>query len=147
MYDLDDPPLRDNAHSEKIVRQQYGVEAPRGARLTMNGRPGTLIGFVESHLLVRFDDAEEDLEAHPTWEIVWQREAPCPTGYGAITTDWLGGPCPACVAEIMSAPEPPCPPDCRCCAQHAPDFTVCEFHPHRAGQCCDCCVDCRSYAV
>lgn len=53
------------------VRRTYGVDPKVGQRITVNGRPGTIIRPQSDpkYLRVRFDDAKAPMNAHPTWEV------------------------------------------------------------------------------
>lgn len=55
--------------SAEYVRRYYGVNYKRGDRLTMDGRPGTLVSFPEQYLGVRFDGDKHTSRCHPTWRI------------------------------------------------------------------------------
>ena len=46
----------------------------RGDRLTMDGRPGTLVSFPGARLGIRFDGDKFTSPCHPTWRI--ERENP-----------------------------------------------------------------------
>ena len=60
--------------SAEYVRRYYGVDYKRGDRLTVEGRPGTLISFPGQYLGIRFDGEKRTSRAHPTWEVA--RETP-----------------------------------------------------------------------
>lgn len=56
--------------SAEYVRRYYGVDYKRGDRVTVDGRPGTIVSFPEQYLGVRFDDFPKvALRAHPTWRV------------------------------------------------------------------------------
>lgn len=55
--------------SAEYVRRSYGVDYKRGDRLTMDGRPGTLVSFPGSSLGIRFDGDKHTSRCHPTWRI------------------------------------------------------------------------------
>lgn len=58
--------------SAKFVRDYYGVPAYRGGRVTVNGKPGTIISFPDQYINVRFDDGTVR-RCHPTWEVNYER--------------------------------------------------------------------------
>lgn len=55
--------------SAKYVRDFYGVDYKRGDRLTVEGRPGTLVSFPQQYLGIRFDGETRTSKAHPTWKV------------------------------------------------------------------------------
>jgi len=55
--------------SAEYVRNYYGVDYKRGDRLTVEGRPGTLVSFPGQYLGVRFDGEKHTSRCHPTWEV------------------------------------------------------------------------------
>jgi hypothetical protein len=55
--------------SAEYVRRYYRVPAKRGMRVTVDGKPGTIIGFRHQYLRVRFDGDKHALNAHPTWRV------------------------------------------------------------------------------
>jgi len=59
--------------SAAYVRLYYDVDYKRGDRLTVDGRPGTLVSFPGQYLGVRFDGDKHTSRAHPTWRV--EREA------------------------------------------------------------------------
>lgn len=63
------------------IREYYGVPAKRGMRVTMTGRPGTIVASSRTsmHLRVRFDNAPEYISlVHPTWEIAYIKDGDRP---------------------------------------------------------------------
>ncbi len=57
-------------------RRHYGVPARREMRVTVDGRPGTIIGAEGGHLKVRFDGPyypasgrRRIYSCHPTWKV------------------------------------------------------------------------------
>ena len=55
--------------SAEYVRRTYGVDYKRGDRLTIDGRPGTLVSFPDQYLGIRIDGEKRTSRAHPTWRI------------------------------------------------------------------------------
>jgi len=55
--------------SAKYVRDYYGVGYKRGDRLTVDGKPGTLVSFPGQYLGIRFDGEKVTSRAHPTWHV------------------------------------------------------------------------------
>jgi hypothetical protein len=55
--------------SAEYVRRYYNVAYKRGDRLTVEGRPGTLVSFPGQYLGVRFDGERITSRCHPTWEV------------------------------------------------------------------------------
>lgn len=55
--------------SAEYVRATYGVDYKVGDRLTMDGRPGTLVSFPHQYLGIRFDGETKVSHCHPTWRI------------------------------------------------------------------------------
>lgn len=53
------------------IRRHYGVAPRVGQRITMNGKPGTIIRprGDPAHLRVRFDGQRHTSNVHPTWEV------------------------------------------------------------------------------
>lgn len=48
------------------VRRAYQVPAKVGSRVDVSGRPGTIVGFRNGKLRVRFDGDPQIYNAHPT---------------------------------------------------------------------------------
>ena len=59
------------------IREQYGVPARRGMRVTVYGNPGVISGSSPTnlHLLVRFDGNVFSVPCHPTWRVTYHPEA------------------------------------------------------------------------
>lgn len=55
--------------SADYVRGHYGVTYKVGDRLTVDGRPGTLVSFPGQYLGIRFDGQRHTSRAHPTWRV------------------------------------------------------------------------------
>lgn len=54
----------------EYVRRAYGVDYKVGDRVTVDGKPGTIVSFPEQYLGVRFDDRPVRVaRCHPTWEV------------------------------------------------------------------------------
>jgi hypothetical protein len=57
--------------SAAYVRNYYKVPAKRGMRITIEGKPATIVGFRGPHLRLRIDGEKHIVSAHPTWEITY----------------------------------------------------------------------------
>lgn len=55
--------------SAEYVRNYYGVPAKRGMRITVDGRPATIVGFDGARLRIRRDGEKHIVNAHPTWRV------------------------------------------------------------------------------
>jgi hypothetical protein len=55
--------------SAAYVRAHYGVDFKQGDRLTVDGKPGTLVSFPAQYLGIRFDGETFTSRAHPTWRV------------------------------------------------------------------------------
>ena len=56
--------------SAEYVRRYYGVDFKRGERVTVDGKPGTIVSFPGQYLGVRFDHSpKRTIPAHPTWRV------------------------------------------------------------------------------
>lgn len=55
----------------RYVRDTYGVPAYKGGRVTVDGKPGTIISFPDAYIKVRFDDGTTG-KCHPTWEVDYE---------------------------------------------------------------------------
>ncbi|HEY1177558.1 MAG TPA: hypothetical protein VGF17_15480 [Phytomonospora sp.] len=55
--------------SAEYVRSHYAVDYRRGDRITVDGRPGTVVSFPGQYLGVRFDGSKHTSRAHPTWRV------------------------------------------------------------------------------
>lgn len=56
--------------SAEYVRARYGVDFKRGDRVTIDGKPGTIVSFPDQYLGVRFDETPNQTHrAHPTWRV------------------------------------------------------------------------------
>lgn len=55
--------------SADYVREHYQVPAKKGMRVTMDGRPGVITGFVSAYVRVRFDGDKRSTACHPTWRM------------------------------------------------------------------------------
>lgn len=55
----------------EYICRTYGVDPKVRQRITVDGRPGTIIRPQgdPQYLRVRFDDAKAPMNAHPTWKI------------------------------------------------------------------------------
>ena len=53
------------------IRRAYGVPAKRGARVTIEGRPGTVTSARSGHVRVRMDGEKYSRPYHPTWNVSW----------------------------------------------------------------------------
>lgn len=54
------------------IRERYKVPAKRGARVTYEGRPGTVTGFRGAYIKVRLDGEQRESVYHPTWHIKYE---------------------------------------------------------------------------
>jgi len=61
--------------SMKYIRDQYGVPAKRGARISFEGRKGTIVA-ASNYIHVRFDDQQfkRPLRLHPTWHVEYLQD-------------------------------------------------------------------------
>lgn len=55
--------------SAEYVRNYYSVPAKRGMRITVDGRPATIVGFAGARLRIRRDGEKRTAIAHPTWRV------------------------------------------------------------------------------
>jgi len=55
----------------KYVREAYGVDPNPGQRITMDGKPGTIVRPTgdPQYLRVRFDGQKHVSNVHPTWRV------------------------------------------------------------------------------
>lgn len=60
--------------SAQYVRDRYGVDFKRGDRVSVDGKPGTIVSFPDQYLGVRFDGDRRTSRAHPTWRV---KALPC----------------------------------------------------------------------
>ena len=60
------------------VREAYGVNPKPGQRITMNGKPGTIVKTRGNpqYLRVRFDGEKHIVNVHPTWRVNYSRDLP-----------------------------------------------------------------------
>jgi hypothetical protein len=59
--------------SAEYVRGYYGVPAKRGMRITIDGRPATIVGFAGARLRIRRDGEKRTAIAHPTWRVEYPK--------------------------------------------------------------------------
>lgn len=59
--------------SAEYVRSHYGVPAKRGMRITIDGRPATIVGFAGARLRIRRDGEKRTAIAHPTWRVEYPK--------------------------------------------------------------------------
>ena len=57
--------------SAEYVRRHYGVPAKRGMRVTVEGKPGVIVSFIQQYIGVRFDGEKRTSKCHPTWEVTY----------------------------------------------------------------------------
>lgn len=69
--------------SAEYVRRYYGVDFKRGDRVTVDGKPGTVVSFPGQYVGVRFDGERHVERCHPKWRI---DHTPTPSDGGAVTT-------------------------------------------------------------
>lgn len=55
--------------SAEYVRHYYGVDFKRGDRITVDGKPGTVVSFPGQYLGVRLDGEKHTERCHPKWRI------------------------------------------------------------------------------
>ena len=55
--------------SAEYVRRYYGVDFKRGDRVTVDGKPGTVVSFPDQYVGVRFDGERHTERCHPKWRI------------------------------------------------------------------------------
>ena len=55
--------------SASYVRRYYRVDYKRNDRVTVDGRPGTIVSFPDQYLSVRFDGERRASRCHPTWRV------------------------------------------------------------------------------
>lgn len=55
--------------SAEFVRSHYGVDYKRGDRVTVDGKPGTVVSFPGPYLGVRLDGEKRTSRCHPTWRV------------------------------------------------------------------------------
>ncbi|WP_418060790.1 hypothetical protein [Pimelobacter simplex] len=55
--------------SAEYVRRYYGVDYKRGDRVTVDGKPGTVVSFPNQYLGVRFDGETHTKRCHPKWRV------------------------------------------------------------------------------
>lgn len=53
------------------VRHHYGVPAAKGMKVLVDGKRGTIVGFVDAYLQVLLEGHEEPVNAHPTWRVLY----------------------------------------------------------------------------
>lgn len=55
--------------SAVYVRAYYGLDYKVGDRLSVDGKPGTLVSFPGQYLGIRLDGEKHTSRAHPTWRV------------------------------------------------------------------------------
>lgn len=60
---------REGYRSLDYVRRYYGVDARRGMRVAVDGRPGVLTTGAGHYIRVRFDGERHSVPCHPTWRV------------------------------------------------------------------------------
>ena len=55
--------------SAEYVRSHYAVPYKRGDRVTVDGKPGTVVSFPDQYLGVRLDGETRTSRCHPTWRV------------------------------------------------------------------------------
>ncbi len=55
--------------SMAYIREAYKVPAKRGARVLINGWPGTIVGAYKQYLRIRLDGQKIVRLYHPTWQV------------------------------------------------------------------------------
>lgn len=51
------------------IYRAYGVRYKRGMRVTVDGKPGTVVGVKNCYIRVKFDDRKFPVNCHPTWKV------------------------------------------------------------------------------
>lgn len=64
------------------IRRTYNVDPVPSQRITMDGRPGTILrpSGDPLYLRVRFDGQKHASNVHPTWRVDYAPHAPGPEG-------------------------------------------------------------------
>ena len=81
----------DDTRPGEYIRQDYGVPAEIGRRITFHGKPGVITGFKDAHILAQVQGyGRRPVPLHPTWEINYLADCQqcggqigwidCPTG-------------------------------------------------------------------
>lgn len=73
--------------SLSYIRQQFGVPAHRGRRVTVNGRRAVVQGASGDRLRVRFDGDTQSCLVHPTMGVVYQPSRGVQADWRPITPD------------------------------------------------------------
>lgn len=55
--------------SAAYVRSHYGIDYRCGDRITVDGKPGTIVSFPDQYLGVRFDGEKHTSRGHPMWRV------------------------------------------------------------------------------
>lgn len=53
------------------IREQRGVPARRGMRVTVDNRPGRITSARGGYVMVRFDGWHHSRPCHPTWRVTY----------------------------------------------------------------------------
>lgn len=59
----------------QYFRDHYGVPAHTGCRVTLDGKPGTVVGVSGPYLRLRLDGQIRRVLAHPTWMMEYEAAA------------------------------------------------------------------------
>ena len=73
------------------IRNYYGVPAKKGVRVKAYGKPGTITGASNAHLLIKLDGEQRSNPYHPTHDIEYLEQAPKPGTVNVIAYCWAGG--------------------------------------------------------
>ncbi|HEY1029777.1 MAG TPA: hypothetical protein VGE28_19360 [Pseudomonas sp.] len=75
--------------SLEYIRNYYGVPAKKGGRVNAYGKPGTITGARNAHLLIKLDSEQHSNSYHPTDGIEYLESKPSTTAI--IAYCWAGG--------------------------------------------------------
>lgn len=77
--------------SLEYIRNYYGVQAKKGGRVKAYGKPGTIIGARNAHLLIKLDGERHSNSYHPTDGIEYLERETKPSTATVIAYCWSGG--------------------------------------------------------
>lgn len=62
--------------SMEYIRNYYDVPVEKGGRIhfSYSNRDGTIVGARNAHIVVLFDDSEETVCLHPTWNVIYKND-------------------------------------------------------------------------
>lgn len=73
------------------IRNYYGVPAKKGVRVKAYGKPGTVTGASNAHLLIKLDGEQRSNPYHPTHDIEYLEQEPKPSTVTIIAYCWASG--------------------------------------------------------